>query len=92
MHGIMSADKRKMNQPGAPDSPCTVCSEYSVLPTRHVLGRAAVGTYVLPLRSFAIRAPTAARAVLNERLRPQPSRGRIVRASSRSPFFRPTNE
>eukprot|EP00966_Prymnesium_polylepis_P058160 1346680-Prymnesium_polylepis.1 len=29
MHGIMSADKRKMHPPGAPDSPCTVCSDYT---------------------------------------------------------------
>eukprot|EP00966_Prymnesium_polylepis_P165212 3819531-Prymnesium_polylepis.3 len=36
MHGIMSADKPKMHQPGAPDSPCTYAAT-----TPHTLWHAA---------------------------------------------------
>ena len=74
-----------MHQPAAPDSPCTVRSDYTPQ-------GAQLGTYEQPWSSFAIRAPTAARAVPNERVGPQPSRGRFVLASSLSPFFSPTKE
>ena len=75
----------KMHQSAAPDSPCTVCSDYTPQ-------GAQLGTYQQPWSRFAICAPTAARAVQNERVHPQPSRGRFVPASSLSPFFRPTKE
>uniref|UniRef100_A0A7S4IKY5 Uncharacterized protein n=1 Tax=Prymnesium polylepis TaxID=72548 RepID=A0A7S4IKY5_9EUKA len=63
-----------MHQSAAPDSPCTVCSDYTPQ-------GAQLGTYQQPWSRFAICAPTAARAVQNERVHPQPSRGRFVPAS-----------
>jgi hypothetical protein len=88
MHGIMPADKRKLHQPGAPDSSCTVCSDYTPQ-------GAQLGKYVLPLSSFAISVhrQQPARCQMRD-CAPSPpvAASGIVRASSRSPFFRPTNE